>query len=431
MTLNSTRRSFLHAAGAGLGVAVLPKANARVLGANDRINVGVIGLGARGSYLLQAAVERGRTKGDVQVVAVCDVYQRRLTRGTEVAPGAKPYVYHEELLARTDLDAVMIATPDHWHAPITLRAFESARDVYCEKPMTHTVEQAAQVVRKARELKRILQVGVQSLSWSKWHKAKDAIAAGMLGQVVCCHGTYSRNDPEGDWNWPIDADAGPNAGGEAHIDWKQWLGPAPKRPFDADRFFRFRKYWDYSGGIATDLHYHTVAPFHLAVKNEHPTRVVGMGGLWIYSDGREVPDTFLNAADYPSKFSVLVQSSQNNAYGPVTMIRGQHATMLLGDDWEGRELDHIRIVPEKPFAEEFLKKHGKDEIIIPGAGNEGDARHVDNFFDCIRSRQQPVCDADLSYKVMVHIGLAVRSYREGKVFYFDPVREKVLISVPS
>jgi predicted dehydrogenase len=276
-----------------------------------------------------------------------------------------------------------------------------------------------------------MQVGVQSLSWAKWHKAKEAIDAGMLGQVVSCHGTYSRNDPEGDWNWPIDADAGPDAAGEARIEWNQWLGPATKRKFSADRFFRFRKYWDYSGGIATDLHYHTVAPFHLAVHNEHPTRVAGMGGLWIYNDGREVPDTFLNAADYPSRFSVLVQSSQVNAFGPAAMIRGQHATMLIGDDWEGRELDTIRIVAEKPFAEAFRKKWGKDEVIIAGAGNEGDEKHLDNFFECVRSRRQPACNADLGYKVMTHIGLAVRSYREGKVFYFDPRTEKVLASAPA
>jgi hypothetical protein len=174
-----------------------------------------------------------------------------------------------------------------------------------------------------------------------------------------------------------------------------------------------------------------VAPFHLCVKNEHPTRVAGMGGLWTYNDGREVPDTFLDAADYPSKFQILVQSSQNNAYGPQAMIRGQHATMLLGDDWEGREFSYIRIVPEKPFAAEFKAKYGQDEIRIEGAGNEGDQKHVDNFFDCVHSRRQPNCGADLAYKVMTHIALAVRSYREGKVFYFDPATETVLTHAPA
>ncbi len=427
----STRRTFLRLTSAGLATGVTARARTNPAGANDRINVGVIGLGARGSYLLKMALERAAARGDVQVVALSDVYRRRLNRGAAAAKDATTYLQHQELLDRSDLDAVMIATPDHWHAPITLAAMEKGRDVYCEKPMTHTVEEASEVARAAAKHGRILQIGVQSVSWAKWHKAKEAIDQGMLGEVVSCHGTYSRNNPDGDWNWPIDADAGPDGAGDAYIDWKQWLGPAPARDFNADRFFRFRKYWDYSGGIATDLHYHTVAPFHLAVRNEHPERVVGMGGLWTYHDGREVPDTFLNSADYPSRFQVLVQSSQNNAFGPVAMIRGRQATMLMGDDWEGRELSVIRVVPEKPYADDFRKKYGKDEVIIEGAGNEGDMKHVDNFFDCIRSRRQPNCNAALAYTVMTHIGLAVRSYREGKVFYFDPKNEKVLTHAPA
>jgi hypothetical protein len=162
------------------------------------------------------------------------------------------------------------------------------------------------------------------------------------------------------------------------------------------------------------------------VKNEYPTRVVGMGGIWRHHDEREVPDTFLNSADYPGKWSVLVQSSQANAHGPQAMIRGEKATLLLGDDWEGRELETMRIIPEKPFEEEFRKQNGRDELIVTGAGNEGDEKHIDNFFECVRSRQQPACNADIAAKVMVHIGLAVRSYREGKMFHFDERKGRVL-----
>ena len=294
--------------------------------------------------------------------------------------------------------------------------------------MTHTVEEAAQVARKARESKRIVQVGVQGTSWTRWHKIRDLVHSGELGQVVACQGTYSRNDPSGDWNWPIDPGAGPNASGEDHIDWKQWLGPAQSRPFDADRFFRFRKYWDYSGGIATDLHYHIVAPFHVALENEHPTRISGMGGLWVYNDGREVPDTFLTAADYPGKYSMTIQSSQVNSIGPVMLIRGTKATLHLGDEWEGpkgRDTDFATLAAEPPFAKEFAAKHGSDQITIQGVGNEGDQKHVDNFLECVRSRQQPNCHADMGYKVMTAIDLSVRSYREGKMFFYDAKRERV------
>ena len=272
---------------------------------------------------------------------------------------------------------------------------------------------------------------MQALSWSKWHKAKEAIDQEMLGHIVVCQGTYSRNAPGGDWNWPIDPKAGTDASGEDHIDWKQWLGPAPKRPFNSDRFFRFRKYWDYSGGIATDLHYHTVAPFHLAVRNDHPTRVVGLGGIFVHNDGREVPDTFLTAADYPGKYTLNVQSSQANAVGPHTLIRGEKATMYCGADWEGEEYGHLRIAPEEPFKDEFKKKWGKEEVIIPDIHDEGDMKHVDNFFDCVRSRKQPNCPADLAYKVMTTIDLSVRSYREGKMFFFDPKKEEILSRSPS
>lgn len=389
----------------------------------------MVGLGGRGTWLLDLVMKRKAAKQDVEVVALAEVYQKRLTHAASVAQGAKTYTHHQELLARPDIDAVFIATPDHWHAPITLEALSRGKDVYVEKPMTHTVEEAAVVARKARESKRIVQVGVQGTSWNRWHKIRDLVRSGELGQVVACQGTYSRNAPEGDWNWPISAAAGPDAAGEDHIDWKQWLGAAPGRPFDADRFFRFRKYWDYSGGIATDLHYHIVAPFHVALDNEHPTRITGMGGLWSYHDGRETPDTFLTAADYPGRYSMTVQSSQVNSIGPVMLLRGTKATLHLGDEWEGpkgRDTDFATLAAEPPYAKEFAAKHGADQMIIQGVGNEGDLKHVENFLDCVRSREQPNCHADLGYKVMTTIDLSVRSYREGKMFYYDAQRERVL-----
>jgi predicted dehydrogenase len=420
MNAGLTRRNFVHGV-AGVSAALATRG--RILGANDRINAAVIGLGGRGSNLLDMALRRAGEKNDVTVAALCDVYQARLSRAAEKAPDAKQYTHHQELLGRKDIDAVLIATPDHWHAPITLMALDHGCDVYCEKPMTHTTEEAAQVAAKARETKRVMQVGVQALSWARWHKIRDLIQAGMIGKVVAMQGTYSRNNPDGDWNWPIDPGAGPDAAGDSHIDWQQWLGTAPQHPFDADRFFRFRKYWDYSGGIATDLHYHIVAPFHLAVENEHPVRVSGMGGLWVYNDGREVPDTFMTAADYPGKYSMLVQSSQVNEIGPQMRIRGTHATIHLGDEWEGpqgRTTSTARIVPETPFLEEFHKKWGQDEILIDHVGNEGDQKHMENFFDCVRSRQQPNCPPDLGHKVMTSIALSVRSYRENRMFVVDP-----------
>ncbi|MDX6459016.1 MAG: hypothetical protein QOE55_2713 [Acidobacteriaceae bacterium] len=423
-----SRRGFLKAAGIGVASMAAMPAWARVIGANDRLNVAVIGLGGRGSILLDLILEHRTNKADVEVVALCDVYQRRLNAASKKVPGAKTYTHHQDLLQRSDIDAVFIATPDQWHAPITMTAMLSGKDVYVEKPITHTLEEAKVVAHKAAELNRVVQVGVQGLSWRRWPKIRQIIQSGMIGQVVEVQGTYSRNDPAGDWNWPIDAGTGPDGVGENHIDWEQWLGSAPKRPFDADRFFRFRKYWDYSGGIATDLHYHIVAPFHVAIANEFPTKVAGMGGLWVYNDARETPDTFLTAADYPSKYSMTIQSSQVNENGPTTMLRGTKATIHISDEWEGppsRQYDYADIIPEGPNAQEFAKEHGADMVRVDGVGNEGDLLHVDNFLQCVRTRHQPNCPADLGYKVLASIDLSVRSYREGKIYYFDPVTEQV------
>jgi predicted dehydrogenase len=428
-----SRRSFLKTAAAGSATLASGPAFGRILGANDRINVALIGVGCRGNDHLDLLLQHRQNKPDIEIVAICDVYQKRVNMALRKAPGAKTYEHHHEVLQRNDIDAVFIATPDHWHAPITLAAMESGKDVYVEKPMTHTVEESKIVAHRAKELNRVVQVGVQGTSWSRWHKIHDIIQSGMIGQVVAVQGTYSRNAPDGDWNtgpwWTIDPVAGPDASGENHIDWKQWLGPAPQMPFNADRFFRFRKYWDYSGGIATDLHYHVVAPFHVAIANDFPTRVAGMGGLWIYNDGREVPDTFLTAADYPSRYSMTVQSSQVNENGPTLMIRGTKATIHLSDEWEGppsRQYDYADIFPESTFLDEFIKKKGNDQVRVEGVGNEGDLKHVDNFLDCVRSRKQPNCHADLGYKVSVATDLSVRSYRTGKVYYFDPEREQVV-----
>ena len=427
-----SRRSFLQRAAAiAAGLASRPSWG-RVLGANDRINVACIGLGCRGSDHLNLLLQHRAAKPDLEIVAICDVYQKRLGLASKKVPAARTYLHHQELLQRPDIDAVFIATPDHWHAPITLAAMESGKDVYVEKPMTHTVEEGKAVAHRTSELNRIVQVGVQGLSWNRWHKLRGLIQSGTIGQVVEVSGTYSRNAPGGDWNegewWTIDPAAGPTAAGDNYLDWTQWLGAAPAMPYNADRFFHFRKFWDYSGGIATDLHYHVVAPLQFAVANEFPSRVSGMGGKWVYTDSREVPDTFLTAADYPSKWSLTVQSSQVNENGPETMIRGTKATIHLSDEWEGppsRQYDYADIVPESPYVSEFAKKYGQTEWRIDGVGNEGDLKHVDNFLDCVRTRQQPNCNADTGYKTLVATDLSVRSYRNGKMYYFDPQQERV------
>ena len=245
-----TRREFLDTmavGAAGLAVGSTAKSYAQILGANDRLNFAVIGLHSRGYAHLSALAANSKTS---RIAWICDVESNFMDKFGAEAQKELGYAPKTEgdfrrILERKDIDAISIATPDHWHAPIALAAIAAGKDVYLEKPMTHTLDEARQVFERARDSKRIVQVGVQGTSWTRWHKVREMVESGMLGQVVAAQGTYSRNNPDGDWNWDIDPEAGPQGKGDNYIDWQQWIGAAPGRAFDADRFFRFRKYWDY------------------------------------------------------------------------------------------------------------------------------------------------------------------------------------------
>src|SRR3984893_10690370 len=316
------RRDFLRkasAAGLSIGLAKSAlaargaKTSGRVVGSNDRINVGVIGVGGRGSYVASMFQKVGDQNNSCQIVAVCDVYEKR-KRENAAKIKCEGYLDYREVVGRSDVDAVIVATPDHWHAKVALDAMDHGKDVYLEKPMCHTNDEIKQLVSTVKETKRVLQVGSQTTSGDQWWKARKAIADGMIGQMIMSQGSYHRNSIEGEWNWPIDPEAGPDGKGENYIDWKTWLGPATKRPYDADRYFRFRKYWDYSGGIATDLFYHVVAPLNICwPEPQFPLRVSALGGIWEFKDEREVPDTFNLIADFPQEHSLVLSSSMANS----------------------------------------------------------------------------------------------------------------------
>ncbi|MFI5169817.1 MAG: Gfo/Idh/MocA family oxidoreductase, partial [Vicinamibacterales bacterium] len=277
------RRDFVKLAGAtsAATLGLSRRASASGAAANDSIQVGLIGAGGRGRSLLRWVMETG---GQIpatpqpgqrsetmkppdpqlaaQVVSVCDVYVRRRKAAEEMAKCSGVADYRE-MLDRADVDAVIIATPDHWHARMAIEAMEKGKDVYLEKPVTLTIPEAREVAQAVRRTGRVMQVGSQTTSSDQWWKARKAIQDGMIGKLIMSQGSYHRNSERGEWNWTIEPGAGPDGKGDDYIDWKMWLGKAPERPFDADRFFRFRKYWDYSGGIATDLFYHVVAPLNI------------------------------------------------------------------------------------------------------------------------------------------------------------------------
>lgn len=439
---NFDRRDFLKTAagvGATLGVAsnlfgakAASKGASRTLGANDKINLGMIGQGGRGVYLSRQFTKYAEeNNGACKIVAVCDVYEKRKRKAAELYK-CDGYLDYREVIARPDVDAVVIATPDHWHAKIALEAMDAGKDVYCEKPMTHTIEEAKQLSATVKETKRVLQVGSQTTSADQWWKAKKAIADGMIGQMLTSQGSYHRNSREGEWNYPIEAGAGPDGKGENYLDWKTWLGPAPKRPYDADRYFRFRKYWDYSGGIATDLFFHVVAPLNICwPEPQFPSRVSAFGGIYAFKDEREVPDTFNLMADFPKGNSLILSSSMANSEHIPGLIRGHFGTVIMVDDgkFEGRT-DHITVIPERIVDEAYKAKFGNEKVVIPVDQKDAMQAHVGNFLSCMRSREKPVLDVDTALHAQVTISMSVQSYREGRVLYWDDRAMKVVAKAP-
>ena len=426
MTDKVKRREFmkrsLTAAGAGV-VLTSRNVHAKVIGAAERVAVGFIGVGGRGNDLLRWVMEITKAKDNAQIVAVSDVYRKRLRQAMETA-NCQGHLDYRELIARKDIDAVIVATPDHWHAPIAIEALKAGKDVYLEKPMTHTAEEARQVYETVQKTGRVLQVGSQTTSSDQWWKARKAITSGMIGQLLMSQGSYHRNSVEGEWNYPIDQSAGPNGKGDDYIDWKMWLGSAPQRAFDADRFFRFRKYWDYSGGIATDLFYHVMAPLNICWgEAQFPHKVVGTGGIYVFKDGREVPDTFMLAADYPAGHSVVLSSSMANSTHIPGLIRGHEGTILMVPDgrFEGR-VEYITVTPERIARKAFAEKYGTIEIKLEAEPRED---HMSNFLRCVKTREKPVLDALTAYKAMVPIYMSVKSYREGKVLFFNEQTQQI------
>jgi predicted dehydrogenase len=432
------RRDFLKRTGAlSAGVALTSKAFAaprpkmnpsRVLGANDRINIALIGCGGRGSSDGESFTEFAEKNNNAcQIVAVCDVYEKR-KRAAADRFKAKGFLDYREAIALPDVDAVIVATPDHWHARIALDAMGQGKDVYVEKPMVHTTPEVKQMIETARDTKRVVQVGSQTTSADQWWKAKKAIADGMIGKMIMSQGSYHRNSIEGEWNWPIDASAGPDKKGEDFIDWKTWLGPAQERPYDPDRYFRFRKYWDYSGGIATDLFFHVIAPLNICWdRPQFPAKVLAGGGKYVFKDDREVPDTFNLMADYAEGHSLVLSSSMANSQHIPGLIRGHEGTIIMVEHgmFEGSTPD-ITVRPELVHVEGQDArttfpgyKFGDKEFKIPVTQYDMMQAHIGNFLACMRSRQKPHLDVETAAHAQIVINLAVESYREGRVKYWD------------
>lgn len=425
MSSKRTRRDFLKAgavvatgtiAGCAPGGAITEEPVAKpvmppsVAGANERISVGFIGVGGQGYNAHVVNVMTYGTEQNVVGTAVCDVWSKRLERAQTALelPESSAYRDYRSLLERDDIDAVFIGTVDHWHARIAIEAVEAGKHVYCEKPMTRYLEEAFAIEEAVLRTGKVFQLGSQYTTEAKWHKAAELVQAGMIGAPVLAQNSYARNAPEGEWNYEIDPDCT-----QQSCDWTAWLGPVSDRPFSADQYFRWRKYYPYCAGILGDLLAHRIAPVLVATgAPEYPTRVACTGTRKITTD-RDVPDQTQMLVEFPSGLSLMIMGSTVNEQGLTQVFRGHEATMYMGSNT-------LELRPERPFAD--LADQQLFDDLQPGPSVP---HHMANFYDAIRTGITPNANIDVAVKTQVIIALAEMSERLGEMIRFDPETRKV------
>jgi predicted dehydrogenase len=440
MANTPSRRDFLQVlAGVAAVPTVLraqPAATARVA-ANDRIRVAIIGLGIRGQQGVRSAL---RTPG-AELVAAADVYDGRLTLAKEQWGG---HVFttrdYREVLTRPDVDAVIIATPDHWHAQIAVDAMKAAKDVYVEKPMVQELDEGPGIIEAARQTGRILQVGSQHTSSIVYAKARELYRAGAIGELNLVEAWINRNSPMGAWQYSIPPDASPQT-----IDWDRFLGRAPKRPFDPVRLFRWRNYRDYGTGIPGDLFVHLFTGIHFVLDALGPTRAIASGGTRHWHDGRDVPDVMLAMYDYPKTpthpaFTLSLKVNFAEGAGDNTTFRfvGPEGVLTIGDgsvtlsrrqpaSEPGQTSDTFAKATQEAFMKEYRAAYPErpalqprsDETFTTPPRYDSTADHFRNFFDAMRTRQPVVEDAVFGLRAAGPALLANHSCFENRPIGWD------------
>jgi predicted dehydrogenase len=420
------RRDFAKTASVATATAL---SASRVMGANDRVRVGFIGLGNRGDQVLSAFLEHK----DCEVAAVCDIYQPYVDfAAKKIGGNPKQYKNYQELLASKELDAVAIVTPDHWHALMCVEACAAGKDVYCEKPLSLCVAEGRAMVKAAREHKRVVQCGIQRMSSTYCQEAAAAIRSGAIGKVTVVRAFHVQNEwPKGIGS-PPDGEKPPEG-----FDWDKWVGPAPMRPYNKNRsFYRFRWFYDYSGGQLTNFGVHYLAQIHASLGVEAPLSVVAMGGKYANYDNREVPDTMEVLWHYPN--DTLVAFSQFNATGAAPAakpceieFRGTKGTMYF-------RTNGYEIVPEIVTPNEFAARTPLDRTIEKGwrvgakaeieakkvDGTIKDADHARNFLDCLKTRKTPTCDVEYGHRCTTAALIANIAHRSKAYLEWDAKAER-------
>ncbi|QDU88443.1 4-carboxy-2-hydroxymuconate-6-semialdehyde dehydrogenase [Pirellulimonas nuda] len=416
-----SRRDFLATSAVGAALASAPAV--AQTNANSRLRLGYIGVGGRAQTHIHSGCDLYNVDGSVEIATVCDVFNRyrdetaaRVAAVTGKSP-AKTGDYRD-ILADKSIDAVVIATPDHWHAKQTIDALQAGKHVYCEKPMTHSVEEAIRVYKAWKESGLVMQVGVQSTSLPVWGAINERINAGGFGKILQYQTEYFRNSDLGQWRYyKLAEDMTPK-----NIDWKMFLGAdlglAPQMPFDRAKFAQWRCYWDFGAGMFTDLFVHRTTSMLKATGLRFPGRVVGAGGIYLEYDGRGVPDVATVVADFDEGVQGLVTATMCSGETPIKqVIRGHHASAVLGVGEGFSGYDFVAERPQVTHDSSIVSERVK----VGGVENSSLA-HFKNFVDAaVAGRPELVnCSPELGAAAMTVVKLGSRSYREGKVFHFDP-----------
>lgn len=430
------RRSFLGRAGAAaLGAGALNRTASsydRILGANDRISLGHIGEGRRGTEL-DEIVARLKSK-NVEMTAVCDLWKvnrEAAAARAQTAYGRAPrsFQYMEELLALKDVDAVLVSTADFQHATHLKQVVEAGKDCYCEKPMANDLAEAKAARDAVQRSRAIVQVGTQHRSEPYQIAAKQFIDSGALGQVSKVEIVWNYHGPR--WRGRSEVEQLR----EQDTDWRRWLLTKPFRPFDPRMYFEFRLYRDFSSGIPDQWMSHGIDLMHYFLDDSFPRSVVAHGGVLAWKDGRENPDTFHALLEYPKGFLVSYSTSFGNDSDSFTRIMGKSATLVnVGGEGSPRwkwveEKGTHEDDPNVKRAEKYVTLPGDDRLAPTSMGDD-DLSHMTNWFECLRSRKTPNATVDHGFAHSVAVIMAARAYREGKKLYWDPKTESILDRPP-
>jgi predicted dehydrogenase len=423
------RRSFLKAAAIAAGPAVIS-----AQGANDKVNVGWIGVGTRGyaglDWLHTAAAN------EVQITAICDTYQGYIARAQDrmqTVWGNKPktFVDYRELLADKSIDAVYIMTPEHLHHDMTIAALKAGKHVYIEKPLAHTIEEGFEIVKAWEQAKKIVQVGTQNRSSSLYKKAKELVQQGMVGDVHFVRAFWYRNGlpSEPSWRYVIPPEANPQ-----NTDWNRFLGTAPKRAWDAHRYFQWRLYWDYSGGISTDLLVHQTDIVNFMLGKTVPKSCMASGGVYRWTDqtdDRDVPDCLSAVYDYSDKMQLNYSCYLGNEFfGYGEEIMGNEGTLRVmnrqdlyfePESYNSRRPNAPNRAPEAIKARAAIHINGPQEY----KENDGAINHFRNFIQSVLGKEQPIAPPPVGQQAAISGHMATLSYKNQKKAVWDDAAQKV------